>query len=117
MHVKKNKENFDGRWSFLFNCVIDGLNLRELEMSGRRSAWVNSLPNPTFEKLDRILVSTEWELNHPLTTVVALPQVISDHTPLIIDTGKPSSSNNPPMFKFELGWLLRDGFMDMVRDV
>jgi hypothetical protein len=114
---EKNKENFDGRWSFLFNCVIDGLNLRELEMSGRRSTWVNSLPNPTFEKLDRILVSTEWELNHPLTTVVALPQVISDHTPLIIDTGKPSSSNNPPMFKFELGWLLRDGFMDMVRDV
>jgi hypothetical protein len=67
--------------------------------------------------LDKILVSTEWELNHPLSTVVALPRVISDHTPLVIDTGKPSSSNNPPMFKFELGWLLRDGFMDMMWDV
>jgi hypothetical protein len=32
---EKNKENFEGRWHFLFNCVIDGLNLRELEMSGR----------------------------------------------------------------------------------
>jgi hypothetical protein len=53
----------------------------------------------------------------PLSTVVALPWVISDHTPLIINIGKPSSGNNSPMFKFELGWLLRDGFMDMVRDV
>jgi hypothetical protein len=116
MLVKK-KENFDGRLSFLFNYVIDGLNLWELEMSGRWFMWANSLPNPTYEKLDRILISTEWELKHPLSTVVALPQVISDYTLLIIDTGKPSSGNNPPMFKFELGWLLRDGFMDMVRDV
>jgi hypothetical protein len=27
---EKNKENFEGRCPFLFNCVIDGLNLREL---------------------------------------------------------------------------------------
>jgi hypothetical protein len=41
--------------------VIDGLNLRELEMSGRKFTWANSLPNPTFEKLDRILMSTECD--------------------------------------------------------
>jgi hypothetical protein len=86
-------------------------------MSDRRFTWANSLANPTYEKLDRILISNEWELNHPLSTVVALPMVISYHTPLIIDTEKPLSSNNTPMFKFELGWLLRDGFMEMVRDV
>ena len=32
---EKNKDNFDHRWPFLFNAVIDGLNLKELEMSGR----------------------------------------------------------------------------------
>jgi hypothetical protein len=97
--------------------VIDGLNLRELEMLRRRYTWVNSLPNPTYEKLDRILILTEWELAHPLFMVVALPRAISDHTPLLIDTGQSSSGNNIPMFKFEFGWLLRDGFMDMVREV
>jgi hypothetical protein len=56
---ENNKENFEERWPFLFNCVIDGLNLRELEMSGRRYTWANSLPNPTYEKLDRVLISTE----------------------------------------------------------
>jgi hypothetical protein len=49
--------------------------------------------------------------------VVAWPWVILDHTPLLINTGQSSSSNNIPMFKFEMGWLLRDGFMDMVREV
>ena len=47
------------RWSFLFNAVIDGLDPRELEMSGRKYTWANSLKNPTFERLDRVLVSTE----------------------------------------------------------
>jgi hypothetical protein len=89
---EKNKDNFEHRWPFLFNCVIDGLNFRELEMSGRRYTWVNSLPNPTYETSDRILMSTEWELQHPLTTVLAMSREISDHTPLLLDTGNTSSS-------------------------
>jgi hypothetical protein len=31
--------------------------------------------------------------------------------------GGASSDSNQPIFKFELGWLLRDGFMDMVKKV
>jgi hypothetical protein len=41
---------------------------------------------------------------------------ISDHTPFLIDSGQPSLSNNAPLFKFELGWLQRDEFMEMVKD-
>jgi hypothetical protein len=48
----KNKDNYTDRWPFLFNALIDGLNLRELEMSGRKYKWANSLENPTYEKLD-----------------------------------------------------------------
>ena len=57
----KNNDNYDSHWPFLFNTIIDGLNLRELEMSGRKYTWANSLPNPTYEKLDIILMATEWE--------------------------------------------------------
>ena len=113
----KNNDNFDSRWPFLFNAIIDGLNLRELEMSGRKYTWANSLPNPTYEKLDRILVATEWEQKFPLSTVIALSRDISDHTPLLLNTGVASSDSNQPTFKFELGWLLRDGFMDMLKKV
>jgi hypothetical protein len=58
----------------------------------------------------------DFESKYPLSTVVALNKEISDHTPLLFSTNSPSSAYQP-QFKFELGWLLRDGFREMVRDV
>jgi endonuclease/exonuclease/phosphatase family metal-dependent hydrolase len=60
-------------------------------MSGRRFTWANALPNL---KLDRILMSIEWELKFPLSPLIALSRDISDHTPLLIDTKNTSSGNN-----------------------
>ena len=85
-------------------------------MTGRQFTWSNNRQNQTFEKLDRVLACTDWESKFPRTTIQALTREISDHTPLFLNTGDPSTSTCP-MFKFELGWLLRDGFMDMVRDI
>ena len=58
---EKNNDNFDGRWSFMFNTIIESLDLREIELSGRKFTWANLLSNPTFEKLDRILTSVDWK--------------------------------------------------------
>jgi hypothetical protein len=55
---EKNNDRFDSRWHLLFNDCIESLNLRELALCGRRFAWASSVEIPTFEKLDRILVST-----------------------------------------------------------
>jgi hypothetical protein len=33
---EKNNDNLNGKWSFLFNAVIDGLILKELQMSTRK---------------------------------------------------------------------------------
>jgi hypothetical protein len=114
---EKNNDRFNDRWPFLFNAIIDGLNLRELEMSGRKFTWSNNLSSPAFEKLDRVLVTMEWEEKFPLTTVQALPRVISDHTPLLLNSGETSTSGNEPLFKFECGWLLRDGFIEMIKGI
>jgi hypothetical protein len=54
-------DRFEERWPFLFNAVIDSLDLREIELSGRKFTWANSRRVPTYERLDRVLVSTEWE--------------------------------------------------------
>ena len=113
---EKNNDNYNDRWPFLFNDVIDTLNLRELEMAGRKFTWANNLQNQTFEKLDRILVCTDFESKYPFSSVRALSRDISDHTPLFYSTNRPSPAYQP-QFKFELGWLLRDGFCEMVRDV
>jgi hypothetical protein len=86
-------------------------------MSRRKYKWPNNLATPTFEKLQRILMTTKWEDKFPLTTVRILTREISDHVPLLLNSGEPSSIDTQPLFKFELGWLLRDGFIDMIRDI
>src|SRR6266511_1311247 len=99
---KNNNNRFNSTWPFLFNAVIESLNLKELEMSGRKYTWANYALVPTYEKLDHILVSTEWELRFPLATVRALSREISDHTPLPLDSGNTSHRGNCRLFKFEL---------------
>jgi hypothetical protein len=70
--------------------------------------------NQTFEKLDRILVSVEWEQKFPLASVNALTRSGSNHIPLLLDSGEQAHLGNKAFFSFELGWLKIDGFMDMV---
>nr|XP_045089534.1 uncharacterized protein LOC123497248 [Aegilops tauschii subsp. strangulata] len=115
---EKSRGRFDDHWPFLFNAVIDSLDLREVSMIGRQFTWANSLPEPTYEKLDRVLMDTDWESKFPMVSVRALPRIeaISDHAPILLTTGLPRPQHRRK-FKIELGWLLRDGFHDMVKEV
>jgi hypothetical protein len=49
--------------------IDDSLDLRELELSRRQYTWINNLETPTYEKLDRVLVSIDWELKYPKVTI------------------------------------------------
>jgi hypothetical protein len=51
-----------------------------------------------------------------MVTVTALPRTISDHTPVLLNTGM-SSQHTSHLFKFELRWLLKDGFYYMVTGI
>jgi hypothetical protein len=105
----KNNDNFNPCWPFIFNAIIDSLDLRELGLSSRQFTWANRRQTPTFEKLDRILVSVEWEQKFPLASVHALPRSGSDHTPLLLDTGEQAHLGNKMEFSFELSWLKIEG--------
>jgi endonuclease/exonuclease/phosphatase family metal-dependent hydrolase len=83
----KSNDNFNPRWPFIFNAIIENLNLREIALSGRQFTWASRRQTPTYEKLDRVLASVEWEHKFPLVTVRALTRSGSDHTPLLIDAG------------------------------
>jgi exonuclease III len=71
---EKNNNRYDDKWPFLFNAMINSLDLRELKLSGRQYTWANNLQTPMYEKLDRVLVSTEWELKYPKVTVHTLTE-------------------------------------------
>ena len=98
----------------MFNTIIESLDLREIELSGRKFTWANALPNPTFEKLDRVLASVAWEQKFPVVTVQALTRGISDHTPLLLDSGGATYSGNKNVFSFEMAWFEREGFLDLI---
>ena len=85
-------------------------------MVGRQFTWANSLPEPTHEKLDRVLMDTDWELKFPMVSVRALERIegLSDHAPILLTTVVPRPQCKP-RFKFELGWLHREGFYELVK--
>jgi hypothetical protein len=58
---EENNDNFYACWPFIFNSIIESLDLRDIALSGIQFTWANRRDNPTYEKLDRILVSVEME--------------------------------------------------------
>jgi hypothetical protein len=66
---EKSRGSFDTHWPLLFNVVIASLDLREVLMVGRQFIWANILPEPTYEKLDRVLMDSDWEYIFPLVSV------------------------------------------------
>ena len=85
-NTEKNKPTGNDHWSFVFNAIIEQAGLRELPLGGRKYTWANNQSDPTYEKLDRVLICPDWEEHYPLTTVQALERELSDHTPLIVDS-------------------------------
>jgi hypothetical protein len=113
----KSTGDFDNKWPSFFNVVIESLDLREIIMTGRLYTWAGSGDNPTYEKLDRILVNTKWEINFPLAKVEARYQNISDHTPLVVSRGASTHQSGNKPFRFERGWFLKEGFYNMVANI
>lgn len=104
------------RHSGMFNTLIHLYELRELIMTGGRFTWSNNKEFPVLEKLDRILMTKEWEDLFPLAMIKKLPREVSDHNPLILLT----DSKTPSMaiqFRFELSWLNNPDFFTHVERI
>ena len=56
---EKSRGRFDNHCPFLFNVVIESLDLREAALSGGQYTWANNFPIPTIEKPDRVLMTTD----------------------------------------------------------
>jgi hypothetical protein len=76
-------------------------------MAGRQFTWANSLSEPTYEKLDCVLMDSDWEFKFPLVSIRVLPRIeaLSDHAPILLPIGTPLPQCRRP-FKFELGWFI-----------
>jgi hypothetical protein len=72
--------------------------------------------DPTLEKLDRILVTKEWEQLFPRVQVYKLPREISDHKLLPMMT-RQSPISRKRDFRFEIYWLKNADCMERVKEI
>lgn len=78
----------------LFNQFIQDAALIDIPLKNRQYTWSNKRPQPTFSKIDRVFVSTHWNITYPLITLEALEMMVSDHAPLLL-----TCKNNAPQQK------------------
>jgi hypothetical protein len=100
----KNKKIHPNRFSYTINAIIQVNELREIKVFGSVFTWSNNQADPTLERLDRILMSKEWELIFPTVHGHKEPRNMSDHNPLLISTQLINVGNRRD-FRFELTWL------------
>jgi hypothetical protein len=82
-------------------------------LEGGKYTWSNNQVHPTLEKLDRVLMSREWELLFPTVVGWLLPRELSDHNPIVVSTQTCNQSNKRD-FRFEVSWMKHPDFLSMV---
>ncbi len=111
-NLTRNQNERRGRtWScklmHMFSNLINELELMDLPIGNQLYTWSNQQSIPTLAKLDRFLISTEWDATFPYSVVSALPRITSDHSPLLLRT-LPKQDHR--IFRFDKVWLTRNDF-------
>ncbi|GFZ18132.1 hypothetical protein Acr_26g0014010 [Actinidia rufa] len=93
-----------------FSDYITEEELIDLPLEGDYFTWSNGIAQ---SRLDRFLISSEWEGEHMDVRQFCLPRVVSDHKPVFLSGG--GMSRGPASFRFENMWLKVEGFRDLVK--
>jgi hypothetical protein len=105
----KSNNNLNRRLMGAFRDAIHDLELKELNLLGRKFTWSN---DRTHTRIDRAFCSVEWDLMLPRVFLQALPSNVSDHCPLVIAGS--STVRRFAGFRFESFWPRLSGYHDVV---
>ena len=88
---------------FAFSDFIESNSLVDLQLEGVSFTWFRDSGIPSMSRIDRALVSLDWEEHFENISQWVLPRVISDHCLLLLEVGVVRRGQSA--FKFENMWL------------
>ncbi|RVW93092.1 Transposon TX1 uncharacterized 149 kDa protein [Vitis vinifera] len=121
--VKVEREEFlselgaiKGLWNEPW-CVVGDFNMirfpSERSQGGGMFTWSGGFNNLLKSKIDRFLISEDWEAHFQGCIQGVLARPVSDHSPIILDGG--GMRKGPTPFRFENMWLKEEGFKEVLR--
>jgi len=110
----KNNDRVNRGMMRRFKSALDILELKEIQLNGRKYTWSSETDNPTLSKIDHVFCTKEWELSHQYSYMQALSSSASDHCPMLL-TCNPFHRNCIG-FRFESYWLHLPVFAETVVD-
>ena len=90
-----------------FSEFIEELSLLDLPVEGGSYTWSSSSDQPLMSRIDRVLVSHDWEDHYSDVIQRVLPCPILDHFPILVEARGISRGKSP--FRFENMWLKTKG--------
>ena len=92
---------------------IEDLNLVDLPLEGGSYTWSSGTNQLVMSRIDRALVTQDWE-DHFLDVIQRiLPRPILDHSPILLEAR--GMARGKSLFRFENMWLKTEGFVDRVQ--
>jgi hypothetical protein len=108
----KSNGNLNLRLLGKFRALIQDLELIDYPIIGRRFTWCNERESATHTRIDRVLVSKEWELDNPQFQLTPASSNVSDHCPLLLSKMERKHFSG---FRFEAHWLRHEDFLSVVQ--
>ena len=106
----KSNSNLNRRLMSAFRDAVQDLELRELNLRGRKFTWSN---DSTQTRIDRAFCTSQWDFMMPGCMLQALSSMVSDHAPLLL-TGR-CKLQSYRGFRFESFWPRLQGFNQVVQ--
>jgi hypothetical protein len=111
---EKNNGTLDRNMMSRFRNFVEEHELKDLYLHGRRFTCSNERELPTMTRIDRALVSVDWDLMNAEAIMQVLSSSASDHAPLHISLN--AAFRPKRRFRFEVFWTKLEGFEDAVRE-